>query len=49
LSFLSFEDKMKKIKSEDGSRRQQAPHSVATALHKVGALGKATARNIDAF
>lgn len=40
---------MKKVKSRYRNRRLQALHSTAAALHKVGALGKATLRNIDSF
>src|SRR5579863_2839391 len=40
---------MKKMKSRYRNRRLQTLHRTAAALHKVGALGKATLRNIDAF
>ena len=40
---------MRKIKSKYRNQRLQVLHKTAAALHKVGALGKATMRDMDAF
>jgi putative transcriptional regulator len=40
---------MKKMKRKYRNQRLQVLHRTAAALHKVGALGKATLRHMEAF